>query len=228
MLGLGQLSLSLTSRSPPQGGTPAWLEELRAPSGDLPTEALDFLGGNYLTNGEASSLVALISGGSIVEGQGLSVPATSPAAIFPIGSLLARLLAYNWSLRISFLVPTSATSDLRFLDLFDNQNGDGGFTGRILSGGRAEDYNNLLSFERSALSGSSYDRDVPQKISFTAATDRVAVSLNGEAVDVDSSSSYTPVLDSGSIGGGGVLITQYFIRSIAICPPQLDVDLPNW
>lgn len=60
MMRLG-LGLGLTQAVAVGESAPAWLEELRSPGGDLPTDALSFASANYLADEQESSLAELIS-----------------------------------------------------------------------------------------------------------------------------------------------------------------------
>jgi hypothetical protein len=75
------------------GGTPGWIEAMRAPSNDLPIAAVQFFGSNAWAGGEEVALSSLMTGFTFetIDAGGLPVLAANSNRPVAAGALLAAL-----------------------------------------------------------------------------------------------------------------------------------------
>ena len=213
------------------GGTPAWLEDLRAPSGDLPSSALKFTSSNYW-DGSAEVVVGDLLGVNFlpesISASGMRVfPDTGnhPGAVGELFSLMAgnHTVVMEWEsltgtgnhIWIEYLVDAGLNAGWEFYR-FDN---DADITELN------EDENDI---------NPNYNSFVPvgvNRVVLTVGAATFSFSLNGDPTETGPRSVFDQLQfilfghnqalnDDPSFHGVGL------IRSIAVYPVQPDADLP--
>lgn len=216
--------------------TPAWMEDFRAPSTDLPLIVVDAVNEHYW-DGSAevalSSLVTLAGSDVTRTADGLTIPeseALDPAVA--TGALLTALATKNFTIVLEVLCPpdSSVGPFLTYRPSAESIYGllislAGGTVGFCLDtrddGGEGE--SNALEGVQEIVFGSA------QRLAVTRTSSILALSLAGEETR-DSLEPFNPdytvnIAYIGNTPGG--FNDLYYIRSIAVYAPQPNADLDN-
>lgn len=244
-LGLG---IGLGSRAA-SGGALEWLEDLRAPSDDLPTQALQFTSGNYWDGTEEVAVTALIGDrgfapldefnpASVVAEGGLECFDTDSSVACPQGALLTKLRSNNWTLFVEWAanpaLPQGDGEDIRsvyaLLTALNNlEDGDEGidiYPTHALGGSQVYmvDYlgNEIVSV------GAADRTGIVNRVAVTFTSAKMTMSLNGEApvtyTDAVLWANDWQIYTMGKADGGGLALNGW-IRKFALYDPQPDADL---
>lgn len=217
MLGL-KLGLSCV---PQAGGggeeTPEWLEDFRAPSGDLPGATADFIGENYAEGTTEVAASAIIDRTDLIGVNGLVNPDQAQLINFA-GAMLTTVLTMNWTIVFECVFDDGG------MICFISDGGDREFVVNAVGQGdivRATDGDGAESRQSDSLG--FITEGVVQRVAVTRTASTLSISLNGEAAVTDTTT--TPNMTGVNVARLLVGADVEAIRSVAIYPPQSDADL---
>lgn len=236
-LGLGRLSLSCVQQAGGGEGeeTPAWLEDFRAPSGDLPIAAADIVNGNYWLDGAVAALgdiidTSVFNAGNFVDAAGLNVDGL--VSIPLVGTLATFAKAASWTVRGHVVVPGDESPPAHILFISDAGAGSKALVS-YTSDGRMNILDESTSAEstRGISSVIQHAGSVPFVIAGTRTDEKIAGSILGEVVFTQTSPTF-------SLAGENITIAAFVthpelttgpsvIKSFAIYDQQPDADLPT-
>lgn len=225
------------------GSVPAWVEALRSPHGDLPTDALVFTAAHYWSNATEQAVTALLGVGFVPGDIGVSgMEVTSDNSNRPeaIGDLFTSTSQYIGTYIIEMQLteipnPSDGEVGYAFYQFGDNGSADGALVGWYGPTGGTTG----VKWQACNISNGAYD-DVATgtgnavwKVAFTLKADgSVVSSWGGAAIVTDTASGptsggITKVGIGWSPSGGSAFTVQGFTRRIVRYTSQPDADLPT-
>lgn len=190
---------------------------------------MDFITGDYWIGDASSNAAAMINRPDLITASGLLIDWDDPnGAANPIGAFLTLLLTSNWTLVIE--VTENDTGSMYPFYMRDLASVDATYINTGDTNVAAHDQPDPGA-DRSVNITSVVARPAIRRIAMTRTNAKQVISVNGSAVNTDTTSTSTPSHGAVTLGGdpldsGGAFMLGH-IRRIILYSPQTDAALPG-